>query len=1684
MATLQPHSADVLASELSKLPLLNAATASTLNAVRIAIARAVASGQSADELSTALGLPASWQGIDLSKPPAVALGSAANNAAPVAASIVQSAPQPISPAAPPDWIAEIIPLALAKETVTRVVILDREPTALGGLERPAWARALSPSAIYGPVAVTNASLQASTTAWILVFHFTETVEFVRAGTVLCVVPLNILLFGPPTQASIASGSAWIAVNPFDASAPAGSFAGLTIQSGEITCDQPFTITSGVVDLPASATIDLTLAPAPSPAGPSGFPATVTAPGKISVRFPWSGSPTISFDHCSATLYSESIGCSTSNLPAAYNAALQLLYIPGVSSATKFTPSSVAGKLIDLSGTAPIETAGWALSVSATTTPLTLGTALNSGEFAIAFGAGLSSQWTGQTRAELAAGGFLIAQNSALILYLISGSAPGVLIEQKFGLWVDQESTNGRRCQLLAGRAAGQILRYGLAGNDEVLELGAGLEALVDRPLLASGTRVPAVFLEGIVEFIHNHAGNRLLAYSALPFPEPTGPSGAPAAYPMALDNALLEVSEPLALLLSYRADAEFNAIDGGFLLLFGYLLVELYLPDPYTGGLAPGANDQSPTTFAAPTSGASVAAGYLLAEVAWTNPGNATLRLEDTAHTHPATPPSTEASSTAIPPSEFPIYGPIHFEPIEHSDSPLAIVPTPANGEIEEHSVAPPPPGPTPIPLPEPAAGAMLLDLSTRASQLGVEVKTGERQDLEYTIDGLSVRGPARLLPLSTLPAIAWEPMYNLSTATDAGVSDFELLHPPGDGPFTQVLATSATLIPISPLQSLQAVLDAGTGGFTAQLSLPFGMVGVLAATTDPNTILPEFTLVQPTFPAASTPSGAIYTGAWQLSFAAPNPTDPDPVMAGRSYLCTPTDNPAWPALSYGEMVLGTDASGIFNSHFNNPMAGAFSPGVPLRRYDVTGYGASTFSEWTNTTPDTTDVTKVFFHTLIGRTSHEVIQVQSIIDPWAIKVVRTITIDRQASGVVQRYDSGWQPASDGLFAFPATTGITPDQVQAGLISGVINVKNIQQLGMPVNAQGTEDNTGLGTKNPTPVHGTCSVQPVTFDADVAIQPQHQVLQGGTKVADLNGVIRVCVPSTGITGFINLESGFHLSVLDMADFGALKSGAGGPINATINVGGANHLLRATEFDATPVHDTVTGGLGIVSAVRGVPKLSSDGSWSVSSRTQSQAAPVALPPTAAAPVVQPNTGGGTTPGNSIHYANPADIFRLDPTSTTPPETLYGFLQATGTQSNLLSRPILTVGSQNLSLGDALNVAHAGALLGAISGFPGIAQCLQFLSTDPYFTPILNQLENATLSTQQNLYLSETVRDTPIPLITTSIANVYLYFYQQGDTTGITPGPSNVDPPNVQITLGSPTSPSWSLDVNHLAIGLVIPALNSDPVIWFQGSFHADADSAPAFPNLSTAFDGPLTALETLFTVLNDIASVLSPGGGSSPEFLHAHDTGADNPGLNVSFSDGKLTVSDDFTLPSIPLGLGTIENISLDIGATLDIPGLNIDFLVGIGSPDAPCQWIVDPLTGTICVQAGIQNNGIDVLVQAGVGLGLSIDLGIASGSASIVIAVQLQINGVTGGAVITILLLLTGQAQVDVLGGLASAAITLTAGLGFSIDTAPPPDINLIGTASVGIHISICWVINISWSGSWTFQKELPFNPLLP
>ena len=83
-----------------------------------------------------------------------------------------------------------------------------------------------------------------------------------------------------------------------------------------------------------------------------------------------------------------------------------------------------------------------------------------------------------------------------------------------------------------------------------------------------------------------------------------------------------------------------------------------------------------------------------------------------------------------------------------------------------------------------------------------------------------------------------------------------------------------------------------------------------------------------------------------------------------------------------------------------------FAESVPLHHADLSGYGLSSFSEWSQTVDDTGFV-KAHFHVLNGRTAYEVIQFKSICWPSQARVVRTITLERHNSGVVKRTDSGW-----------------------------------------------------------------------------------------------------------------------------------------------------------------------------------------------------------------------------------------------------------------------------------------------------------------------------------------------------------------------------------------------------------------------------------------------------------------------------------------------------------------------------------------------------------------------------------------------------------------------------------------------------------------------------------------------------
>lgn len=97
------------------------------------------------------------------------------------------------------------------------------------------------------------------------------------------------------------------------------------------------------------------------------------------------------------------------------------------------------------------------------------------------------------------------------------------------------------------------------------------------------------------------------------------------------------------------------------------------------------------------------------------------------------------------------------------------------------------------------------------------------------------------------------------------------------------------------------------------------------------------------------------------------------------------------------------------------------------------------------TAPDQIGITKVALEAMVGRAAREVVQVRSVMAPYAVRVVRTITIERSNSGAVLRTDSGWQAVTDGSYDFPANT-THPIVTHPGVVTTATNVKNIRDLG--------------------------------------------------------------------------------------------------------------------------------------------------------------------------------------------------------------------------------------------------------------------------------------------------------------------------------------------------------------------------------------------------------------------------------------------------------------------------------------------------------------------------------------------------------------------------------------------------------------------------------------------------------------
>ena len=447
------------------------------------------------------------------------------------------------------------------------------------------------------------------------------------------------------------------------------------------------------------------------------------------------------------------------------------------------------------------------------------------------------------------------------------------------------------------------------------------------------------------------------------------------------------------------------------------------------------------------------------------------------------------------------------------------------------------------------------------------------------------------------------------------------------------------------------------------------------------------------------------------------------------------------------------------------------------------------------------------------------------------------------------------------------------------------------------------------------------------------------------------------------------------------------------------------------------------------------------------------MAIDPHVAVPLVQSNDDPQTW-----HFAEPADILNLaDPSQLT---VRYGLLQSTGTQKMFFARPQVpqagTVPSPVLRIPDAPHLADVGALLNATGLFPDLSAALAF--------PAPQELG---LAGEGNFRIAPPPFKITAPaktLVDFNVVQLVLdYHDRDGNATTCT------------VTIDPAANPRWAITLDRVSLLLVSPFGNqNDPILSVVGTVHADANSAPTLKDLRVVYGGILSLVQEIFSRLQELAKFL-PGGQKVA-------------GLQVSFSDGKLTIRDRFALPTLPLGLGEISDVSLDLGVSIQLAPKSMTFTAGIASPEKPFHWLVSPLSGNGMLQLGARIAS-DVKMQAGIGVGLAIDFAIVSGSASIVIAVQLDATSNPIG----VMVLLTGQASVDVLDGLASASLTLTAGVGVKVSPGPlhdltdiPPDpidylkqttVTLMAEVAVGIHLSVCWLVHVDFDGSWPFSETV-------
>lgn len=1413
----------------------------------------------------------------------------------------------------------------------------------------------------------------------------ESVKIQRASesSPFLVIAAPVLGWEAHGNATLGAGSVWISAALLAAGAPASFWVGLRIASGAMS-GAITNLGPGAQILAATATmkIELKLAPATPAAGTGpgadARAADVRAPGKASFTFAPGAIAVGDVDAALLTAYGETVRMRHAGKPAAYEPQLASVVVPLEADAEEWNPAAPASTLSTLGGKGKIARAGWFLSLTRGA-PNDLGEAIGSGGLALQLD-GLGLAFAAQARPVPLGRAWLLAQPGSLALIAVKAAGTG--LGGQVGFYPQPGGGRG-----VGGRASFRFAdEFGLtylssAAGSEGVFAAAAHDVSLDRPATATGERVPLEDSLGFFALTQTAAETTLLLDGEL-----DGPAATQRVTTL-LENALLRLGAPgrFTVRAKLGTGPELVAPSGSAAIVFPLLGLVPTLPDPYAATFVPASH--SPRRDTASVSAAGSPPPTVVARLDWNAESEpAELAL---AFSQPGSPASASEPAAPADPPELLGAVPARAEfAAARVDDESGLL-TELCEEVFRGTES----------VPSPIA---LLDLSGNADQFGVRLGIARpaRGGIAAAapphppaIAGLSFVAPAHTVSVITLPAVQWEPL----TIHPAGF--FAPITFPNSGGETEVTPRSVRLVPLAPAPALAQMIadydDAATqAGVVALVTFPFGIRAgaVIAPSSIPGEPGSELDLHRPAFGAAG------LEGAKQLRAVAP------PREAGSTSFPGATVQ-LRNALYNGAPVSASPIEPLtkmFNEQFG-PEGGG---GVPVERFELTGYGETVFSDWKHETDAAAEISQVRFDVLNGRTSVEIVEGRSTLSPYAARVTRAVKMIRDNAGRVRRTEEAWQPQTDGRYRWPH-----PDvHTHPGIVRGITAIKNIRD-------------TGQRWKQ-----GTTELMAVRFDCLVDLEG---VVEGGVEGG---------VPSYGQLGFVQIskEPEHGISPDEFAALIAAFGPLGGAVDAVVEVGSGGLRTRVTRVGvgATPG----TAGPEFAMAAWGSPVLPRGGSWSVLRRGAAQPAPGPVDPTLGVPLIRAGRAGEPpSPGAPYRFADPADL-------ATPgtPAADYALMHATPGQRVIFPRPeVDLVGPRagQLSSSQPPVLADPFLMATATGPFPPVATAIGFPDADYGLRPLPGG--DLALDLAHNDFA---VSGGDRLIHANAGSRVFIRYRDESGAPAV-----------VHLELDSSKPVPWAFSVGGVELCLATSQIGE--VIRLLGKVDASATQPGRLTGGTVHFGPGLEAVEAFTSFLG------------SKRLADLPLASRNQPSLEIAL---KLPVE------GIDLGVLEIDDGDVTVGVKIDLANgeTTLKFELEVS---ADAQTPFPPLTASGQMKFEIESSSEGDMFKftLGLGVGAGTSIGPFEAKAHFYQNDYLVIGSNEIGLGVGVEL----KAEIDL--EVAKAEVDVEA-LALMIRNECPPDSTwwLVGQLTIGVDVTIAWVVDIDFEYQWQLQTNLDGGPCGP